>query len=126
MIGGKEMPKVVGGTPFIEAIKIMDERNKGFVLVTDAKNHLLGILTDGDLRRLIRRGEDLKDRLIDDIMTRSPKTIEENTSVAQTIETMQQKEITTLVVVNEKNQLKGYVHLHDILGRGGTLKISIS
>jgi arabinose-5-phosphate isomerase len=39
---------------------------------------------------------------------------------------MQQKEITTLVVVNEKNQLKGYVHLHDILGRGGTLKISIS
>jgi arabinose-5-phosphate isomerase len=83
-------------------------------------------LTDGDLRRLIRRGEDLKDRLIDDIMTRSPKTIEENTSVAQTIETMQQKEITTLVVVNEKNQLKGYVHLHDILGRGGTLKISIS
>jgi arabinose-5-phosphate isomerase len=126
MIGGKEMPKVVGGTPFIEAIKIMDERNKGFVLVTDAKNHLLGILTDGDLRRLIRRGEDLKDRLIDDIMTRFPKTIEENTSVAQTIETMQQKEITTLVVVNEKNQLKGYVHLHDILGRGGTLKISLS
>jgi arabinose-5-phosphate isomerase len=126
MIGGKEIPKVTGGTPFAEAIRIMDEKNKGFVLVTDARNHLLGILTDGDIRRLIRRGESMKDRLIDDIMTRSPKTVKENASVAQTIETMQQKEITTLVVVNGQNKLKGYVHLHDILGRGGTLKISVS
>jgi len=59
-------------------------------------------------------------------MTRSPKTIEENTSLAQTIEYMQKDEVTTLIVVNEKNQLKGYVHLHDILGRGGTLKMSFS
>jgi arabinose-5-phosphate isomerase len=58
-------------------------------------------------------------------MTRSPKTIEENNSVARTIEAMQRQEITTLAVVNEKKQLKGYVHLHDILGRGGTLNISI-
>ena len=78
------------------------------------------------LRRLIRRGESLKDRLIDDIMTPSPKTVTENASVAQTIETMQQREITTLVVVNGQHKLKGYVHLHDILGRGGTLKISVS
>ena len=126
MIGGKEIPKVTGGTPFAEAIRIMDEKNKGFVLVTDAGNQLLGILTDGDLRRLIRRGESLKDRRIDDIMTPSPKTVTENASVAQTIETMQQKEITTLVVVNGRNKLRGYVHLHDILGRGGTLKISVS
>lgn len=126
MIRGKDIPRVAGGATFAEAIRIMDEKNKGFVLVTDAKNHLLGILTDGDLRRLIRRGESLKDRLIDDIMTPSPKTITENASVAQTIETMQQREITTLVVINGQNKLKGYVHLHDILGRGGTLKISVS
>jgi arabinose-5-phosphate isomerase len=59
-------------------------------------------------------------------MTRSPKTIQENTSLAQTLEYMQKDEITTLVVVNGNNQLKGYLHLHDILGRGGTLKMSFS
>jgi len=57
-------------------------------------------------------------------MTRSPKTIEENSSLAETIEFMQRDEITTLAVVDEKKKLKGYMHLHDILGRGGSLKIS--
>ncbi len=58
-------------------------------------------------------------------MTRSPKTIEESTSLAETIEYMQRDEITTLAVVDDKKELKGYIHLHDILGRGGSLKISI-
>jgi arabinose-5-phosphate isomerase len=86
---------------------------------------LTGILTDGDLRRLVRRGEDLRDKAIDDVMIPSPKTIEENASLAKTIEYMQKDEITTLVVVDKKNTLKGYIHIHDILGRGGTLKISV-
>ena len=126
MIQGDQIPKVFSGSAFAAAIGEMDIKNKGFVLITNPDNHLLGIFTDGDLRRLIHRGEDFRDRAIDDIMTRSPKTIDENTSVARTIETMQQREITTLAVVNKNNQLKGYVHLHDILGRGGTLKISIT
>ncbi|PIP08081.1 MAG: arabinose-5-phosphate isomerase, partial [Syntrophobacteraceae bacterium CG23_combo_of_CG06-09_8_20_14_all_50_8] len=48
-----------------------------------------------------------------------------STSLAETIEYMQKDEITTLAVVDDKRELKGYVHLHDILGRGGSLKISI-
>ena len=106
------------------AIEEMDIQNRGFVLVTDRKSLLLGILTDGDVRRFIRKNVDFKDKTIDDVMTPSPKTIEENASLARTIEYMQREEITTLVVVNNKNQLKGYIHLHDILGRGGTLNIS--
>jgi len=125
MIQGADIPKVISGAAFIKALAEMDIKNKGFVLVTDVENHLLGILTDGDLRRLVHRGEDFRNRTVDEFMTRSPKTIEENTSVARTIETMQQREITTLVVVSENNHLKGYVHLHDILGRGGSLRISV-
>ena len=83
-------------------------------------------MTDGDVRRLIRKGKDIRDNTIDDLMTPSPKTIEEHASLAQTIEYMQREEITTLVVVNDKNRLKGYIHLHDILGRGGTLKMSLN
>ncbi|MDO8786054.1 MAG: KpsF/GutQ family sugar-phosphate isomerase [Syntrophales bacterium] len=126
MISGAEVPRVYSGVPAIQAIEEVDAKNKGFVLVTDRKDHVLGILTDGDIRRLVRKGEDFKNKTIDDLMTLSPKTIQENTSLAQALEYMQGDEITTLVVVNGNNQLKGYLHLHDILGRGGTLKMSFS
>lgn len=126
MIKGAQIPKIHSGKSAMKAIAEMDRQNKGFVLVTDRQTHLIGILTDGDVRRLIRKGEDFKNKLIDDLMTPSPKTIEEHASLARTIEYMQKEEITTLVVVNDKKRLKGYIHLHDILGRGGTLKISLT
>jgi len=126
MIGGALIPHVVSGMTVLEAIREMDEKNKGFVLVTDRQETLLGILTDGDVRRLVRREREFRNRPIDAFMTPSPKTIRENISVAQAIEQMQREEITTLVVTDDANRLKGYIHLHDILGRGGTLKISIT
>lgn len=121
----EHIPQVFSGAPAAGAIEEMDEKNKGFVLVTSRVNELVGILTDGDLRRMFRKGVDFKTKKIDELMTRSPKTIEENSSLAETIEFMQRDEITTLAVVDEKKKLKGYMHLHDILGRGGSLKISI-
>jgi arabinose-5-phosphate isomerase len=126
MIKGAQIPRVCSGTPVMGAIEEMDSKNKGFVLVTDAKNHLVGIMTDGDVRRLIRKDHNFQDKMIDDIMTPSPKTIDEHASLARTIEYMQRDEITTLAVVNGKNTLRGYIHLHDILGRGGNLKISLA
>jgi len=126
MIKGTQTPKVLSGTPVMQAIEEMDKQNVGFVLVIDEKNYLIGILTDGDLRRLVRKGKTFTGKTIDELMTPSPKTIEEHASLARTLEYMQQKEITTLVVVNEKNQLQGYIHLHDILGRGGSLKMSLN
>jgi len=121
-----DIPRVYVGTPFLQAVEEMDNKNKGFVLITDRKNVLWGIFTDGDLRRLIRRGVDFKGKTIDEYMTPSPKTIDEGASLAETIEFMQRMEITTLAVVDEDKVLKGYIHLHDILGRGGTLKITLA
>jgi arabinose-5-phosphate isomerase len=126
MISGTQIPCVYEETLILDAIREMDEKNKGFVLVVDRMDTLLGILTDGDIRRLVRRQKNFLDQKIDAFMTRSPKTIHEEISVAQAIEYMQREEITTLVVIDEATRLKGYIHLHDILGRGGTLKITIS
>ena len=126
MIGGIQIPRVYSGTLILDAIQEMDQKNKGFVLVVDASETLLGILTDGDVRRLVRREKNFLDQRIDSFMTRSPKSIHEETYVAQAIEYMQREEITTLVVTDEAARLKGYIHLHDILGRGGTLKITLS
>ncbi|MBN2398318.1 MAG: KpsF/GutQ family sugar-phosphate isomerase [Deltaproteobacteria bacterium] len=125
MIGGDRMPVVPSGTPAPAAIEEMDEKNLGFIFVIDGENHLLGILTDGDLRRHIRAGVAFGEKIVDDLMTRSPKTIDPDASLAQTVETMQRGEITTLATIDGDGHLEGYIHLHDILGRGGTIKISM-
>lgn len=126
MLGGAQIPRVSADAPVLEAIREMDQKNKGFVLVTRGDDTLLGILTDGDIRRLVRTGQNFRDEQIGVFMTRNPKTIRENISVAQAIEFMQRDEITTLVVTDEANHLKGYIHIHDLLGRGGTLKITVA
>ncbi|MDI9569973.1 MAG: KpsF/GutQ family sugar-phosphate isomerase [Pseudomonadota bacterium] len=125
MIAGSQTPKVHTDATVAQAIEEMDINNKGFVLITDRRNILRGIFTDGDLRRLIKRGRIDADGTIAAIMTQTPKTIDENASLAETIEAMQKDEITTLVVVNSRKKLQGYIHLHDILGRGGTLRIAM-
>ncbi len=125
MIAGESMPVIHSGAAALAAIDEMDEKNLGFVFITDDERHLLGILTDGDLRRHTRRGVSFTTAVVDELMTPSPKTIDPDTSLAQTIEIMQKDEITTLATIDGEGRLEGYIHLHDILGRGGTIKISV-
>ncbi len=126
MIRGEDIPRVLTGTPVLQAIEVMDNKNKGFVLIADTKNRLQGILTDGDVRRFVRQGRAFANESVEHYMSSNPKTVAEDASVAETIEFMQRLEITALVVIDDQCTILGYVHLHDILGRGGTLKISIS
>lgn len=126
MIVGDRIPRVFSKTGLRQAISEIDDKNVGFVLITDRKNNLLGILTDGDVRRMVSKGVSFTGLTIDDVMTRHPKTIGEKASLAETVEFMQKKEITSLAVINDKKKLKGYVHLHDIFGRGGSVNISLT
>jgi arabinose-5-phosphate isomerase len=125
MITGERIPRVYAGSPALEAVSEIDRRNLGFVLITDRKDHLKGILTDGDVRRCVKRGVRFEAIPVDDIMTTSPRTIDESATLARTVETMETLEITTLVVTGKNNRLKGYIHLHDIFGRGGTLRMYV-
>lgn len=126
LVRGERVPKILSGAPALEAVRLIDESNVGFVLITDTDNILLGILTDGDVRRCVRRQTNFGSKTVDDLMTKSPLTIDEGASLAATLEIMEKKEITALVVVDDKKRLIGYVHLHDILGRGGTIRMSIN
>ncbi|HRS98303.1 MAG TPA: KpsF/GutQ family sugar-phosphate isomerase, partial [Smithella sp.] len=89
MITGDRIPRVITGTPARQAIEVIDRMNVGFVLVTDKKNHLIGILTDGDVRRMVSRGSSFDGLTIDRVMTANPKTIDEKASLAETVEFMQ-------------------------------------
>lgn len=125
MICGDKIPKVLPGTPALEAVHVIDTKNVGFVLIVDEQNHLKGILTDGDVRRFVKTGLNFTEKTVDELMTTSPKTINSDKSLADTMAAMQKYEITTFAVVDETGHLDGYIHLHDILGRGGTIRISV-
>lgn len=126
MITGKKIPRVLSGASARKAIEEINSKNVGFVLITDKKNKLLGILTDGDVRRMVSKGISFREKTVDEIMTANPRTIDENVSLAQAMEMMQKREITSFAVVNGKKEIKGYVHLHDILGRGGSVSITMN
>jgi len=103
--------------PRAEAVAVLNERNLGAVLVMAGKD-LLGIITDGDIRRLVSRGDTLAMRTIEEVMTRAPKTIDEQLLAADALSIMQQHEITFLPVHNAAGRLVGALHLQDLLGKG--------
>src|SRR5262249_27107096 len=113
---GDAIPKVTGNTGMPDVIYEMSRKKLGVTTVTDG-NRLLGIISDGDLRRLLeKRGKDILDLTAGECMTRDPKTISRDEFAATALALMEEKKITSLVVVNAKRELQGIVHLHDLLG----------
>jgi arabinose-5-phosphate isomerase len=122
MVTGEGVPKVREGQTFEEAIKEMTARhNLGVTLVVDGAGRLTGILTDGDLRRILLKGKagglDISTP-IERLMTRNPKVIEAEALASEAMQMMEAKAITSLAVVDTESRPVGLIHLHDILGRG--------
>jgi len=113
---GDAIPRVAPSTPMIEVIYEMSRKGLGITAVTDADT-LIGIISDGDLRRLLEhRGKDVLDLTAGQCMTANPRTISADAFAAQALDLMEQKKITSLMVVGEGKQLQGVVHLHDLWG----------
>jgi arabinose-5-phosphate isomerase len=118
MLTDDQVPIVSIQSTLRHTIKVLNEKNLGAVLITDHGQRLAGIFTDGDIRRLITKTIDLDGRTASDEMTAAPKTITMELLAADALSIMQRYEITVLPVVDETNQLKGMLHLHDLLGKG--------
>jgi arabinose-5-phosphate isomerase len=113
---GDAIPRVSPATPMIEVIYEMSRKGLGITAITEGKT-LVGIISDGDLRRLLEhRGKDVLDLTASNCMTVNPRTISPEAFAAQALDLMEQKKITSLMVVAEGNQLQGVVHLHDPWG----------
>jgi len=117
MLTGDNVPLVLMGTKVGEAIKEINNKGIGATLVADTARRLKGIITDGDLRRALIEKNAIHDLMVDEIMSRSPKTIDESQSAAEALSVMALYGITHLVVVDKSRRIKGIVHLHDLLGR---------
>lgn len=109
------MPLVGPGRSMSEAILVMTEKRLGCVGVVDAAGALLGIVTDGDLRR--HMAPDLLAKPVSAIMTAGPKTIRRNALAAEAVGFMSQRQITTLWVI-EAGLPVGILHIHDCLRAG--------
>ena len=118
MHAGDEVPLAPVGTVMAEAILTMTARRLGCVGITDADGRLIGIITDGDLRR--HMSPQLLDLTVDEVMSRGPKTIRPRALAAEALNLMngQKPQITCLFVVDDERRPTGVVHLHDCLRAG--------
>ncbi|RLJ70060.1 arabinose-5-phosphate isomerase [Hydrogenivirga caldilitoris] len=112
---GEELPVVREDTPMKEVVLEITSKGFGATAVVDSSGRLTGIITDGDLRRFVKRGGDLNSSLARDVMTPNPKTTRAEEMALEALRRMEEHKITVLIVVNGEGKPEGIIHLHDIL-----------
>jgi arabinose-5-phosphate isomerase len=112
-----QLPKVRPDSSIKEIIIEISSKRLGCTAVVDGNDNLMGIITDGDLRRMLQGNESFEKLRAVDIMTRKPKTIEKDEFAVKALHLMQESSITQLAVL-EGEKIAGFVHLHDLLKEG--------
>lgn len=112
-----EKPSVQANQSLKEVIVEITRKRLGVTAVVDAQNNLAGIITDGDLRRMLEKNTDIESILAKDIMTKNPKSILSEELAISALDMMRRNAITQLVVTNDK-KYSGIIHIHDLLKEG--------
>jgi len=115
MHSGDELPRVDIGASLSEALVEMSRKRLGMTAVVDADNHLIGLFTDGDLRRALDTDLDVRSAKIADVMTRGPRTIGADQLAAEAAQLMEAHKINGLMVVDADGHLVGALNIHDLL-----------
>jgi len=116
---GAAIPLVRAATPFHETLLEITGKRLGVTGVVGDDGALVGVITDGDLRRALERLDDVRAAVAADIMTKSPKTIAGSALAAQAVATMERHSITSLFIVGDDDRRpQGVIHLHDLLKAG--------
>jgi arabinose-5-phosphate isomerase len=119
MLTGEQIPLVFPEQTLMEAIQEMDAKDLGATLVVEGAGRvLLGILTDGDLRRIIKRKTSFEETVVGQVMTPNPKSISSEIRALEALEMMEKYLITVLPIVDAHRKVIGILHLHDLLGKG--------
>ena len=116
---GDAVPSVKLDNLMREAIIEISSKRLGITTVVDDDSRLMGIITDGDLRRGLEKwGEDFFSYKAGDVMTHKPKVLSKNTLAAKAVAVMEKYSITVIVVGDEKNNIEGLIHRNDLLQAG--------
>jgi len=119
MKSGDSIPKVSPEVTVAQALFEISQKALGMTTVVDSAGKLLGIYTDGDLRRTLDKDLDIRKTHISDVMTKNPRVIQKDKLAVEALKLMEEKRITwALVIVNEANEPVGVLHMHDLLTAG--------
>lgn len=118
MVSGDRIPVIGVDQTSAAAVQVLNEKNLGAVLIVAEDNSIVGILTDGDVRRHIAEQELFDGILVSVVMTPDPVCIDGDMLAADALSILQRHEITILPIVDEARKLVGMLHLHDLLGKG--------
>lgn len=103
---------------FLETVDLISKKKLGCALIVDSNNQLIGLLTDGDIRRILLRYPDVSVLKNNSVMTKNPKTITPDSMATKALAYMEKYSITSLAVCNEQNEPIGIIHIHDLLKAG--------
>lgn len=116
---GDELPKVSPDTPMNQVLYEISNKRLGLTTIVDEQEHLLGIFTDGDLRRLIDKQQGFDVNLpVSEVMTKKPSTISQEARAVEALQQLNLKKISQFVVVDEQNKVIGVISMHDLIQAG--------
>jgi arabinose-5-phosphate isomerase len=115
---GEAIPRVSPDTPLLQALMVMSEKGFGMTTVQNEQGQLLGIYTDGDLRRSIDKGVNIHSAKVGELINTNPRSIRDNTLAAEALQLMEQHRVNVLLVTDETGALKGVIKINDILRAG--------
>jgi arabinose-5-phosphate isomerase len=115
---GAQVPKVAPDTPLADGLMEVTRKGLGMTGIVDEADRVLGVFTDGDLRRALDRAADLRRTRMEEVMTRQAKTVHADTLAAEAVLLMETHRITSLLVVDADDKLVGALNVHDLLRAG--------
>jgi arabinose-5-phosphate isomerase len=115
MRSGHGVPSVLPTASFSDLMREMSAKGLGASAIVDANQHVLGIFTDGDLRRLIETGADLRQLTAQQVMHANPRTVRANALAAEAAELMELYRITSVLVVDKQGALCGAINTNDLM-----------
>ena len=118
LIKNNQVPQVLEKDSIARVIVEISEKRLGVTAVLDAKNAIVGIITDGDIRRMLSKSTKIDSLIAKDIMGKKPKTIHHDAMAVEALERLENNSITQILVTDSENKYIGVVHLHDLIKEG--------
>lgn len=115
---GEKVPAIQQGVTISHALLEMSSKGLGMTGIVNGEGQLIGIFTDGDLRRMLDQGMDIQTTLIEDVMSKNPKTIQPHILAVEALNLMERSKITALMVTDENGKPVGALNMHDLLRAG--------
>ena len=118
MSKNEELPIAEENTKFLDAVKIITEKKLGCVIIVNKEGTMTGVITDGDIRRILMKHLKTEDLITKDVMTQNPKTVSEKALAVKALAIMEKHSITSIAVCDNNKKPIGIIHIHDLLKAG--------